>query len=255
MPAKVAAMASDFSSPAANAGNRNFTTTRWSVVVRARAETDARAGEALAELCERYWLPLYAFARHKCGSVHEAQDHTQAFFVELLERDVLRRADPERGRFRTFLLAAFQHFLSHQWERQRAAKRGGGRTPLSLDFGWAESRLSCEPAVSDDPEREFERLWGLQLLEASLAAVRLQYESRGQGHVFDALRPYMLGEQGAARLAQVAAQLKISEGAAKVALRRLRARYSEALRAEISGTLDDPSEVDDEIRRLFAAFG
>jgi RNA polymerase sigma-70 factor (ECF subfamily) len=235
--------------------SENFATTRWSLVVRATAGPSVPARRALSELCERYWLPLYGFARRKCGSADEAQDLTQGFFVELFERDVLQRADPDRGRFRTFLLAAFQHFLSHQWERQRAAKRGGGRTPLSLDFAWAESRLNCEPAVSDNPEREFERLWGLQLLDASWEALRLQYESRGQGHVFEALRPHMLGEQGEARLAQVADELGISEGAAKVALHRLRTRYGEALRAEISATLSEPGEVDDEIRRLFAAFG
>jgi len=236
-------------------GNPNFATTRWSIVLRARESSGAPAGRALAELCERYWLPLYGFARRKCGSVHEAQDLAQGFFVELLERDLLNRADPARGRFRTFLLAAFQHFISHQWERQRAAKRGGGRTPLSLDFAWAESRLALEPAVDDNPEREFERLWALQLLDAALEAVRLQYDSRGQGHVFAALKPFMLGEQGKVRLSQVADQLGISEGAAKVALHRLRTRYREALRAEICATLSDVNEADDEIRRLFAAFG
>jgi RNA polymerase sigma-70 factor (ECF subfamily) len=225
------------------------------MVLRATGRERAPAGRALAELCERYWLPLYGFARRKCGSPDEAQDLTQGFFVDLLERDVLKQADPERGRFRTFLLASFQHFLSHEWERRRAAKRGGGHTPLSLDFDWAESRLVAEPAVDDTPEREFERLWALQLLEASLAAVEAQYDGRGQGHVFAALKPYMLGEQGDAGLTQAAEELGISEGAAKVALHRLRTRYREALRAEISGTLSDPSEVEDEIRRLFAAFG
>jgi RNA polymerase sigma-70 factor (ECF subfamily) len=224
------------------------------MVLRAQRDAQAPAGRALADLCERYWLPLYGFARRKCGSVHEAQDFTQGFFVELLERDLLQRADPARGRFRTFLLAAFQHFISHQWERQRAAKRGGGRQPLSLDFDWAESRLASEPATDDKPEQEFERLWALQLLEGALEAVRLQYETRGQGRVFDRLKPFMLGEQGEGRLSEAAEEIGVSEGAAKVALHRLRTRYREALRAEISGTLDDPNEVDDEIRRLFAAF-
>ncbi|MEX0611880.1 MAG: sigma-70 family RNA polymerase sigma factor [Pirellulales bacterium] len=233
--------------------NQNFSTTRWSMVLRARG-ADAPAGRALAELCERYWLPLYGFARRKCGSVDEAQDLTQGFFVELLERDLLQRADPQRGRFRTFLLTSFEHFAAHQRERQRAAKRGGGRVPFSLDFAWADARLAVEPAVNESPEREFERLWALELLQAALEAVQSQYEARGQGRVFDTLKPFMLGEQGQARLAQAAEELGISEGAAKVALHRLRTRYGEALRAEISGTLSDPSEIDDEIRRLFAAF-
>ena len=234
--------------------NQNFATTRWSMVVRAAGGESAPAGLALTELCERYWLPLYGFARRQCSSVHDAQDLTQAFFVDLLERDLLKRADPARGRFRTFLLTAFQHFLSHQWERQRAAKRGGGRKPLSLDFAWAESRLASEPAANDDPEREFERLWGLQLLEASLEALRLQYESRGQGRLFGVLKPFMLGEQGEARFAEVADELGISEGAAKVALHRLRTRYRDALREEICATLTEADQADDEIRRLFSAF-
>jgi RNA polymerase sigma-70 factor (ECF subfamily) len=224
------------------------------MVLRARGGVEASSKRALAELCERYWLPLYGFARRKCGSVDEAQDLTQGFFVELLERELLACADPARGRFRTFLLAAFEHFISHQWERQRAQKRGGGRLPLSLDFGWAESRLAGEPGIEDDPRQAFERLWALQVLEASLQSVRAQYEARGQGHVFAALKAFMLDEQAGARLADAAEELGVSEGAVKVALHRLRARYRDALRAEILGTVDDPQEVDDEIRRLFAAF-
>jgi RNA polymerase sigma-70 factor (ECF subfamily) len=224
------------------------------MVLRATGSRSAPASRALTELCERYWLPLYGFARRKCGSADQAQDLTQSFFVELLEREVLRRADPARGRFRTFLLAAFQHFIAHQAERERAAKRGGGRRPLSLDFDWAESRLAIEPAVDDDPEQQFERLWALQLLEASLEAVRTQYDARGQGRVFAALKPFMLGEHGGARLAEAAEQLGISDGAAKVALHRLRTRYRDALRGEICATLSDVNEADDEIRRLFAAF-
>jgi RNA polymerase sigma-70 factor (ECF subfamily) len=229
--------------------NENFATTRWSLVL--RASHDA-ASPALADLCERYWLPLYAFARCKCHSLHEAQDLTQGFFVELLERDLLQRADPSRGRFRTFLLASFQHFLSHHWQRQRAAKRGGGRLPLSLDFRWADSHLAHEPATQETPEQRFERLWALQLLDAALEGVKLRYRTRGQQRVFDALKPFMVGE-GDRPLAHAASELGISEGAAKVALHRLRSRYREALRAEIAGTLDNRDEIDDEIRRLFAA--
>jgi RNA polymerase sigma-70 factor (ECF subfamily) len=224
------------------------------MVLRAAAGENAPAGRALAELCDRYWVPLYAFARRKCASTDDAQDLTQGFFADLLERELLKRADPERGRFRTFLLASFQNFMAHEWQRQRAAKRGGGRAPLSLDFAWAESRLAADPAVYGTPEREFERLWALQLLDATLDAVRLQYESRGQGRVFAALRPFLLGEQGDARLNQAAEKIGISETAAKVGLHRLRLRYRDALRAEICATLSDASEADDEVRRLFAAF-
>jgi RNA polymerase sigma-70 factor (ECF subfamily) len=243
-------MASDL--PGA-AGRENFATTQWSVVARASRGEDA--GRALADLCGRYWFPLYGFARRKCASLHEAQDLTQAFFVELLERDVLKRADPARGRFRTFLLAAFQNFLRHHWEREGALKRGGARATLSLDFAWAESRLTLEPAIGERPEQEFERLWAMQALGAALEAVEGQYDARGQGQLFTVLKAFMLGEQGDATLAQAAEQLGISDGAAKVALHRLRTRYGEALRAEIGATLSGLEEVDDEIRRLFAAFG
>jgi RNA polymerase sigma-70 factor (ECF subfamily) len=224
------------------------------MVLEAGGDDGDSAGRALTDLCERYWFPLYAFARRKCGRVDEAQDLTQAFFADLLERKLLNRADPARGRFRTFLLSAFQHFIHHAWERQRAAKRGGGRAPLSLDFGWADSRLGFEPAVHETPEHEFERLWALQLLEAALETLSKQYEARDQSPLFDTLKPFMLGEQGDMRLAQAAEEIAISEGAAKVAVHRLRARYRESLRAEIAATVSDPSDVDDEIRRLFAAF-
>jgi RNA polymerase sigma factor (sigma-70 family) len=245
-------MASDNLSDAAGRGQ--FATTQWSLVARASRGEGSGVGRALADLCGRYWFPLYAFARRKCGSIHEAQDLTQAFFVELLERDVLKRADPARGRFRTFLLAAFQHFLVNQWERQQAQKRGGGRIPLSLDFAWADARLALEPESGERPEREFERLWALQALEASLEAVQQQYASRGQANVFEVLKPFMLGEQGDATVAAAAEQLEITEGAAKVALHRLRSRYGETLRTEIGATLSDRDEIEDEIRRLFAAF-
>jgi RNA polymerase sigma-70 factor (ECF subfamily) len=224
------------------------------MVQRASGSPSAPAGRALADLCERYWLPLYGFARRRCGSADEAQDLTQGFFVELLERELLKRADPTRGRFRTFLLAAFQNFISHDWQRRRAQKRGGGRLPLSLDFTWAESRLSLEPAENQTPEREFERLWALQLLDASFDAVKRDYAARDQEQLFANLKPFMLGEQGDVSLAQVAVKLGINTAAAKVALHRLRSRYRDALRAEICATLTDPSDADDEIRRLFTAF-
>jgi RNA polymerase sigma-70 factor (ECF subfamily) len=224
------------------------------MVLEAGGGQGASAGRALADLCECYWLPLYAFARRKCDRREEAQDLTQAFFADILERKLLNRADPARGRFRTFLLSAFQHFMHHAWERQRAAKRGGGRTPLSLDFGWADSRLSFEPAVRETAEHQFERLWALQLLESSLETLRKQYETRGQSQLYDTLKPFMLGEQGDLRLAQAAEQLAISESVAKVAVHRLRTRFREALREEIAATVREPSDVDDEIRRLFAAF-
>jgi RNA polymerase sigma-70 factor (ECF subfamily) len=230
-----------------------FATTHWSVVLAARARGEPQAEEALSALCRTYWYPLYAYIRRRGHSAEDAQDLTQAFFTRLLEKNDLAQVDPQKGRFRSFLLAACNHFLSNERDRQKAQKRGGGRAALSLDWSDAEGRYLVEPADGLTPERLFERRWALTLLDQVLTRLRAEYAERGKEHLFDALRGAMAGEPDAASYRDSARQLGLSEGAVKVAIHRLRQRYRELLRDEIGRTVGAPEQIDDEVRDLFAA--
>ncbi len=243
------------SNPADEPGPHHFATTHWSVVVAAGGRRgDATAHEALSQLCENYWYPLYAYARRRVADVADAQDLTQAFFVDLLERNAVAVATPERGRFRAFLLTAFQHFLSKQREKAQALKRGGGRTPLSLDFATADSTIGIEPATHLTPEQIFDQHWALALLRQTLARLESELAQAGKQDQFDELRGFIIGEHGETTYAQAAAKLNMTEAAAKKAASRLRQRYRELLRAEIAQTVAEPADVDDEIRNLFTVF-
>ena len=234
-------------------GAARFATTRWSLVVSAGSDSSPEGRAALESLCGAYWYPLYAFARRGGEDAHGAQDLVQGFFAELLEKDWLRQADRGRGRFRTFLLAAFRHHASHEREKARALKRGGGRAPLPLDFADGEGRYLREPVDDRTPERLFERRWALTLLAASRARLRADHETAGRVDLFEALRGTLVAGGTDAPWAEVGRRLGMSEGAVKVAAHRLRRRYREVLRQAISETVADPSEVDDEIRHLMAS--
>lgn len=228
-------------------------TTHWSLVQSAGRKSSPTGRQALETLCRLYWPPLYAYIR-RCGiNAVEAEDLTQAFFAELLDKDYLLQASPERGRFRSFLLAACQHFLSKQWAKARAQKRGGGRARLSLDFAQAEQRLALEPAVSTTPQQEYERQWAITLLRQVLAQLEQEFTRSGKGELFAALKPLLLGEHDGSIYATAAAELAITVAAAKMAASRLRGRYRQLLREAIAQTVSTPEDVDDEIRRLFAA--
>jgi RNA polymerase sigma factor (sigma-70 family) len=235
------------------AGARQFATTRWSLVAAAAHGGAPESQEALATLCQAYWYPLYAYARRHLPSLHDAQDLTQAFFAELLEKDYLQTADPERGKFRSFLLTAFKHFLSKQRDRARARKRGGGRVPLTLDFQAGEDRYGLEPADHTTPETLFERRWALAILEQALARLRQEMASAGKEKLFECLKQALEGEGPQESYARIGLELGISEQAVKVAVYRLRRRYQELLRAEIRQTVASPEQVDDELHDLFAA--
>lgn len=230
-----------------------FATTRWTLIQAAGRDGSAESQAALAVLCRQYWYPLYAFVRRRGSTVEEAQDLTQAFFARLLEKQYLRVADPERGRFRTFLLAAFNHFLANEQERKTAQKRGGGRPVLSLDFQAGEQRYLQEPAHEWTPERIFERRWVLTLLDHVLAGLRDEYTAAGKGPLFEHLKGFLTGEPPAQTQAELAETLGLTPGAVKVAIHRLRGRYRDRLREEIAQTVSDPADVDEELRRLFAA--
>jgi len=221
----------------------SFRTTRWSVVL-AAGGTDGR--RALEELCRDYWYPLYAVARRRGHDAHAAEDRVQAFFAHLLEHEVLAAADPERGRFRTFLRTCFENHMNRERERATAAKRGGGRPAIPLDG--AEERYAREPADATDP---FVRAWALAVLRTSLAALRREYAERGSEEEFDALKETLTapGEPYAA----IAARLGRSVGAVKVAAHRLRRRYRDAVRAAIAETVANEGEIEEEIGLLFRA--
>jgi len=240
-----------FDSRAANAAR--FTTTCWRIVLAAGQPSSPECRHALASLCQVYWLPLYAYARRRVTDRNEAEDLTQAFFAELLEKDYLRAATPHRGRFRAFLLTAFKHFLSKQWAKAKAQKRGGGRTPLSLDFEAAEQRVCVEPCAGRTPRQEYDRQWAVQLLAQVLLRLEQEFAGKGKGELLAALKPFLLGTHGELTYAAVAARLDMTEAAVKMAASRMRRRYRELLREEIAQTVPGPEDVEEEIRLLFAA--
>jgi RNA polymerase sigma-70 factor (ECF subfamily) len=230
-----------------------FRTTHWTLILAARDRDSPEARQALEELCQSYWYPLYAFIRRSGHPSEEARDLTQEFFARLLEKDYLADVDREKGKFRSFLLAACKHFLANERDRVLAQKRGGGRTVLSFDADAAESRYSSEPQHTLTPERLFERRWALHLLQTVLNRLRAEQEKARKAEQFEQLKGFLAGERGPTRYAQAAETLGTTVGALKVSVHRLRGRYRELLREEIGRTVNDSAEVEAEIRNLFAA--
>jgi RNA polymerase sigma-70 factor (ECF subfamily) len=233
--------------------NVPFPTTRWSQVLAAGDRADPAAREALAELCAAYWYPLYAFVRRKRYPPEEAADLVQGTFVTLLDRDGLAAVTCERGRFRSYLMAVCAHHLADCRDRDRAAKRGGGRAPISFDRVDAESRYAAEPSDELTAERLYERRWATSLLEHAVARLEAESVATGKAALVSRLLPTLTGGRGEVRLAAVAAELGMTEGAVKTAASRLRKRFGAILREEIAGTVADPADVEEEVRALFAA--
>ena len=239
-----------------NGRSPRFATTRWSLVLQAKDQPSPDAREALADLCRAYWYPIYALIRRRSRDGHEAQDLTQGFFTRLLEKDFLGDVDPARGRFRAFLLAAVKHFIANEWDKDRAAKRGGGRRVVSLDtrsFDWdsGESRFLLEPSHELTAERLFERQWALALLDRVLSRLRDEHRDAEKLAQFETLQRFLSLDRDTANYADAAERLNTSEPAARVAAHRLRKRYRVLLRDEIAHTVATPEEVEDELRYLF----
>lgn len=232
---------------------REFATTRWSVVMAAGAPTSSRSEEALAQLCQAYWYPLYAYVRRQGHSAHDAQDLTQEFFARLLEKNYLAAVNRDKGRFRSFLLAALKHFLANEWDKARALKRGGGQEIIHLDAHDAETRYSLEPKELLSADKIYERRWAMLLLDRVLNRLREEQVAAGKGEQFDLLKTCLLGERSSVPYLELAGQLRMTEGNVKVTVHRLRQRYRELLRAEIAETVASPADVDEELRQLFAA--
>src|ERR1041385_8193665 len=220
------------------AGSSQFPTTRWTLVVAAGDPHRKEAGSALVSLCENYWYPLYAFLRRRGYPADQAQDLTQQFFMRVLEGRYLDRADPEKGRFRSFLLTSLKFFVADEEDRQRAHKRGGG-TVLSLEFSSGEERYQREPAHNETPERIFERRWALSALDRVIDKLRAEFVQHGRLDHFNRLKVFLL-DQAEAPYAALARDMSTSEGALKVAIHRLRKRYRDLFRQEIAETHAPP---------------
>ena len=230
-----------------------FVTTHWSVVLTAGHSDTPRARAALETLCQTYWHPLYAYVRRAGHSREEAQDFTQEFFARLLARNTVARADPARGRFRSFLLASLKHFLANEWAKARAQKRGGGAQLLPLEFDTAETRFAQPVVPGDTPDRAFDRQWALALLDVVLGRLRREYTDAGRDGLFLGLKDTLSGGRTEIPYRSLGANLGMSEAGVKVAAHRLRRRYRELLREEIANTVATPEEVQDELKHLFAA--
>lgn len=238
--------------PTRAAQNAVFATTHWSVVLTAGKTDTTRAQDALAKLCRIYWRPLYAYVRRRGYSAHDAEDLTQEFFARLLERNDVATVSPERGKFRSYLLGAMNHFLSDEWDKARAQKRGGGKI-IHLDTTVAEA---MHAEISDDtlsPEKLFDQRWAITVLEEVHERLRREHERDGKSEQFEALRFSLMGERSAVPYSELATELGMSEGAVKVAVHRLRQRYRTLLRELIAETVATPDEIKDELSYLMQA--
>ena len=227
-----------------------FVTTRWSVVLAAQDKASPASAAALETLCHAYWYPLYAYVRGTGRSPHDAQDLTQDFFARLLAQDWLRVVLPEKGRFRTFLLVTMKRFLTNEWHRDMAQKRGAGNLPLSLDTAEAEHRFAAEPPLA--PDELYERRWAMTLLDESLERLQREFARTGREREFNALKEWLTAERGGIPYAQIAAAIGTTEGAARVAVHRLRKQFRHSFRQTIAETVEAAGDVDAEMRYLAA---
>jgi len=227
-----------------------FSTTRWSRVLLAGRDNSSDSDAALAEICERYWRPLYAYIRRSGHAPVDAQDLTQEFFSRLLAKQWLTAADPARGRFRSFLLGALNHFLANEWRHCQAKRRGGNLKFLSFDDVDAPHRQEQQPSKDLSPDVLYERRWALSVLENALVALRDEYEIAGEGVRFATLEPVLSGERADEGYAALASQLGLTVSGVKAAVRRLRLRFGELLRAEVGDTVNDRADIEEELRYL-----
>lgn len=230
-----------------------FKTTRWSIVAMAGKNPSPESAQALEDLCRVYWPPVYAFLRRKGFDSYQSEDLCQGFFEKLLAKNYVAQADRDKGKFRTFLLAALSGFTANEWDRSQRLKRGGGVTFLSMASGEAEERYSDIPADSSTPETLFERRWAETVLEQVMIALEKEYLAAGYGERFQRLKVFLVDVRGALPFVEAANELRLSESAVKSFVHRLRQRYRELLRAEIAQTVQSPDEVDGEIRHLLSA--
>jgi RNA polymerase sigma-70 factor (ECF subfamily) len=230
-----------------------FATTHWTVVLAAGRRHTPQSDEALEQLCKTYWFPLYAYVRRRGYSKEDAEDLTQAFFARFLEKNYLEGLSDERGRFRAFLLASLKHFLANEWDKSQRQKRGGNKTHLSLDWKTADTQFQVAASAAS-PDQEFDREWAVALLAKVIQRLQAECEADGREEQFTHLKIFLSAGKGAVPYSEAAKNLGVEEGAVRVAVHRLRKRYRQLLADEISQTLADPAQVDEEMKTLFAAF-
>ena len=246
-------MSTDNSTPRTGAAGGIFATTHWTAVLAAGRGGSQQAEVALEELCHTYWYPLYAYVRRRGHSREDAEDLTQGFFARLLEKNYLEGITSDKGKFRSFLLVALKRYLANEWDRANRQKRGGGVTPLSLDWQDAETRYQINPADNLSPDRLFDRAWAVIVLERVITRLRDENSGEGKAGLYEQLKPFLMVGKSEIPYAQAAAALEMTEGAVRVAVHRLRRRYRELLREEITETLANPAQADEEIQALFSA--
>lgn len=227
-----------------------FVPTHWTLVLSAGRKSSPQSDQALAELCQVYWYPLYTYARHRGYSREDAEDLVQSFFVTFLRKNYLEGLSKERGKFRCFLIACLKHFLANESDRASRQKRGGGVTHLSLDWQDADSKFQLEPIDNATPDLAFDRAWAMALLERVIQRLRDECAAEGKERLFEQAKGYLLVGEAAIPYAQAAQALSLEEGALRVAVHRLRKRYRSLLRDEIAQTLENPSQVAEELRAL-----
>ena len=241
------------SSESSTAPRDVFVTTRWTMVLSAGRKSSPHSDRALAELCQTYWYPLYAYIRRQGRTKEDAEDLVQAFFARFLEKNYLEGLAAERGKFRAFLLAALKHFLANEWDKTQAQKRGGGAEHLSLDWQDADERFHLDPPDPTNPERLFDREWALALLARVIARLAAECMQDGKAELFARAKGFLTVGQDAIPYADAARELGLDEGALRVAVHRLRKRYRALLREEIAQTLVEPGQVEEELGSLLAA--
>ena len=248
-------MTSGHSTPATNASDDIFATTHWTVVLAAGQRHTPQSDGALEELCRIYWFPLYAYVRRRGHNKPDAEDLAQDFFARLLEKNFFTNLDSEKGKFRAFLLASLKHFLANEWDKSQAQKRGGGVVPLSLDWQTADTKFQVAATNEPSPDKAFDREWALALLAKVIERLQSECAADGKAKLFEQLKIFLMAGKGESAQSEVAQTLGMEEGAVRVAIHRLRKRYRALLRDEIAQTLTDKSQVDEELRALFGAFG
>ena len=230
-----------------------FATTHWSVVLAAGDSLSPEHTQALSTLCQTYWYPLYAYLR-RCGyNIHQAEDYTQAFFAQMLEKHSLRKVEPDPGKFRSFLLTSLRHFVADEQDYAKAIKRGGAAQKLSFDLEKAEGQYAHSLANNISPVKLFEKSWAITILQQTMNRLEVEFTSMNKQAHFAVLRTYIGGHRANIPYQDIAAELNMTEGAVKVAVHRLRMRYRELLRNEIAQTVADEEQIDEEIKELFVA--
>jgi RNA polymerase sigma-70 factor (ECF subfamily) len=247
-------LTSNHSTPSTSAPGDIFATTHWTVVLAAGKRHTPQSDGALEELCRTYWFPLYGYVRRRGHNKEDAEDLVQAFFARFLEKNYLAGLSAERGRFRAFLLASLKHFLINEWKKSQRLKRGGGELALSLDWQTADTQFQVAATNEPSPDKAFDREWALALLAKVIERLRAECAADGKAKLFEPLKIFLTAGKGALSHADAAKKLGMDETAVRVAVHRLRKRYRQLLRDEISQTLADESQVDEEMRALFGAF-